>query len=64
MDTVYVYQSNPQFGCIIQKIALKVRIFADTLGREQHENRANCKDLKVGVDLSSSHRGGSEGASS
>ena len=52
VDTVYVYQPNSRFGCIIQEIALKVKIFSDTLSRELPENRANRKDLKVGVDLS------------
>ena len=52
MDTVYVYQSNSQYGCIVQEIALKVKIFAYTPSREQPENRANCNDLKVDVDLS------------
>ena len=37
---------------LIQEIASKVKIFADTLCREPHENRANFKDLGVGVALS------------
>ena len=43
---------NSQFGCVVNEIVSKVKIFADTLCREPHENRANCKDLGVGVDLS------------
>ena len=34
-----------------REIASKLKTFVDTLSREPHENRANRKDLWVGVDL-------------
>ena len=36
---------NSQFGCVVHEIVSKVKIFADTLGREPLENRANSKHL-------------------
>ena len=34
-----------QSGCVAHEIVSKVKIFADTLGREPLENRANGKHL-------------------
>ena len=43
---------NSQFDCVVHEVVSKVKIFADTRIREPLENRANSKDLGVGVDLS------------
>ena len=44
---------NSQFGCVVDEIDSKSKVFADTFTfrREPHETRANSKDLGVGVEL-------------